>query len=95
MAHLSKNSIQIVLEETNPGLTVQELEELTNALYAAIQDDGKTSVDIDLLERSHQATQKLKQVYSNIEPQTTDDVILVNDLNTLEFQLSEAINNFR
>ena len=93
---ISENEIKSVLQETNPGLTNQELEELGTAMHSLVDDNCPDGVTLpsDMVEECLSAVRKLKDIYDNkLASPEIEDVVLVNELKQLEWKLKEELRN--
>jgi uncharacterized protein YdeI (YjbR/CyaY-like superfamily) len=92
---MTKPDLEILLEETNPGLTKQEIDELSEAIWLAYGDDlddiDSVGVPRDQLQDALNAVNKLKTTFERVEPQSTEDIILVNEMGVLSYRLSELL----
>lgn len=90
---MNENDVRDVLTRINPGLTTSELDNLAEALVDEYgdYDHQNIKVDRDTLQEVLDAVKKLRHIYRNIEPQTGEDVVTVNDLGTLEYKISELL----
>ena len=95
MSRMTRVKLWDVLSETNPGLTDTELGELVEALVEYIPSDPNyIGVPKRLVESSLEAVDKLKSTIESITPQDVNDVILINELGTLRYHLSEILQKY-
>ena len=90
---ITKSEIKSTLEQTNPGLTNQELNELSDAIYSLTEENCSDGIALptDMVESCLEAVTKLKSTFENIQPQGIEDVVLVNELKQLEWKLKEEL----
>ena len=97
---MTEDKLREILRETNPGLTNQELDELVNALIGTYPKDPERTygeyieVPKRLVQESLEAVDKLRSTYENIAPQEVEDILLINELKTLRYHLSEILQKY-
>lgn len=83
-----------IIEKYLHGITPETLKKVTTEILEleADIDNDRRIVDVDLLSEILEFLTKLKQIHSTIQPQSTGDILAINDLNVLEYKLEVLIN---
>lgn len=96
---MSKKDLSSIIYDAIEGSRVSldegEIEEIRAEILEILPSNTADliTVDPELLREAYQAVVKLKDRISRTTPTDVDDVLAINELGTLEFKLSELLNN--
>tara|TARA_R100001086_G_scaffold198857_1_gene115147 strand:- start:2952 stop:3230 length:279 start_codon:yes stop_codon:yes gene_type:complete len=89
-----KDKIIEIITECLEGVSDKTLEIIADKIedvYSDV-DNLERLVEVEFLKELLEHVKKLKYTFTNVEPQSTEDILLVNDLKGAEYKLETLIN---